>query len=90
MRTRLACRIDQTPQHRERTRDDAERFGEAGDRQSAEVADEMPAGGLQTLAAEAEDLGIRLTRVQFAVSAPAYRSPDGSPQEIMIRIDAPM
>src|SRR5678815_406330 len=66
VRTRLACRIDETSQHRERTRDDADRFGEAGDRQSAKVADEMPAGGAQTLAAEAEDLRIRLTRVQFS------------------------
>ena len=65
VRTQLACRVDQTPQHRERARDDADRFGQAGDRQAAEVADEMPARGLETLAAEAEDLGVRLTRLQL-------------------------
>ncbi len=66
MRTQLTCRVNQATQHRERTRDDADGFGQAGDGESAEVADEAPAGGSQTLAAEAENLGIGLTLVQFS------------------------
>ena len=62
-------------------------FGQAGHRQAGVVADEMAAGGLETRAAEAEDLGVGHARRSSAASAPAYRSPDASPQEIMILID---
>ena len=65
MRTQLTRRVDQTPQHRERARDDADRLGQAGDRQAAVVANEMPAGGFETMAAEAEDLGVGLTRLEL-------------------------
>ena len=65
VRTQLTCLVDEPPQHRERARHDADRFGQAGDRQAAVVADEMPARGFETMAAEAEDFGVRLARMQL-------------------------
>ena len=42
-----------------RARQDAHRFGQAGDRQAAEIADERGARGAQPIAAEAGDRGVR-------------------------------
>ena len=59
VRTQLTRFVDEPPQHRERARHDADGLGQAGDRQAAVVADEMTARGFETMAAEAEDFGVR-------------------------------
>ena len=57
-------RLRQLLQDRERARDHAQRFGQAGDRQAVEVGDQPPAGRGEALAAEAEDVDVRLAAAQ--------------------------
>ena len=71
---------------RQRPRQDAQRLDESGDGEAAVVADEIGAGRAQPVAAEPEDVDRRLdARAARATSAPAYRSPEASPQEIITR-----
>jgi hypothetical protein len=52
--------LRQPPDHRQRSRDDANGLGEAGDRELPEVAEQARAGGAQTRPAEPGDLRLGL------------------------------